>query len=295
MPMNDLQVEYFLAVARNLSFTKTAEEFYVTQPAVSKQISLLEKELELDLFDRTNKTTKLTGAGQLFVKFFEESINGFNHTKSQAKALNQSRIGTIRLACLEGWNISGFFPNILAIFSEKYPNIQIGLECYSVRGLIQALKSDKSDAILTLDDTLDNIEGIQTMVLTEIPKIILYSSKHRLAHKTELEPVDFKNETFFVMSADEVSYAGNLVKSWCEYYGFVPKIQYVRSIESMNACVQNGMGAAISDYWSCARDSVDFQYLKLDTNHKISLAWKKDSKNQKVYVLANELKIMLDH
>ena len=70
--MNDLQIEYFLAVARNLSFTKTAEELYVTQPAVSKQISLLEKELDAVLFDRTNKNTELTEAGKLFQRFFED-------------------------------------------------------------------------------------------------------------------------------------------------------------------------------------------------------------------------------
>ena len=43
--MNDLQIDYFLAVARNLSFTKTAEEMYVSQPAISRHISHLEKEL----------------------------------------------------------------------------------------------------------------------------------------------------------------------------------------------------------------------------------------------------------
>lgn len=96
------------------------------------------------------------------------------------------------------------------------------------------------------------------------------------------------------MSTDEVPYAGGLVKSWCEHYGFVPKIQYVRSIESMNACVQNGMGVAISDFWSSAKDSADFRYLKLDTNHKISLAWKKGTENEKVLcLLANEMKVLL--
>jgi len=293
--MNDLQVEYFLAVARNLSFTKTAEELYVTQPAVSKQISLLEKELELALFDRTSKAVRLSQAGELFLKFFETSIKEFDNTKRRAKELHQKSIGKIRLGCLQGWNISVFFPDILASFSENYPNIRIGLECYGVRALIQALKGDKENAILTLDDTLDNIEGVQTMELTKIPKIILYSSKHPLANKMDLKPEDFQNEAFYVMSNDEVSYAADMVKSCCEDYGFTPKIQYVRSIESMNACVQNGMGVAITDFWSSVKDNADFKYLKLDTNHTISLAWKKDTKNEKVFILANEMKILLDN
>ena len=53
--MNQLQIEYFLAVARNRSFTRTAQELYVTQPAISRQISSLEAELGFTLFDRTSK------------------------------------------------------------------------------------------------------------------------------------------------------------------------------------------------------------------------------------------------
>ena len=67
--MNDLQIDYFLAVARNLSFTKTAEEMYVSQPAISRHISHLEKELGFALFDRSKKTTQLTPAGGLFLRF----------------------------------------------------------------------------------------------------------------------------------------------------------------------------------------------------------------------------------
>lgn len=294
--MNDLQIEYFFAVARNLSFTKTAEEIYVTQPAVSRQISFLEKELGVVLFDRTNKTTQLTEAGELFLKCFENCSRELQNTKNKANALNQSRSGEIRLACIEGWNISGFFPNILALFSEKYPNIKISLDCYGFRGLTQALKADKVDAILTIDVTLNELEGLQSKILTEIPRIILYSSKHPLAKKEErLSPQEFKDETFFIMSNEEVSYGGDLVKSYCQEYGFTPKIEYVRNIESMNACVQNGMGVVISDSWSREKDNTNFKYLELDTMHKIALAWKTDTNNDEISTLANEMKLILNN
>ncbi len=291
--MKDLQIEYFLAVARNLSFTKTAEEFYVTQPAVSKQISFLEKELDVALFDRTNKSTQLTEAGKLFQKFFTESQKALNRTKEEAKALNKSRIGQIRLACLEGWNISGFFPELLELFSENYPNVQILLETYSVRGLIQALKSDKVDMILTLGVTIEDMEGFEVQRLAEIPRILLFSSKHKLAEKPDLKPEDFKNDTFVVMSTDEFSDVGKLVKEYCAPYGFSPKIQYVRSIESMNACVQNGMGVAISDFWSRVKDHADFRYLELKEKHEISIAWLSENKNENIHVMANELEFLL--
>ena len=291
--MNDLQIEYFLAVAKNLSFTKTADEFYVTQPAVSKQISFLEKELGVALFDRTNKATKLTEAGVLFEKHFIEQKKALNRTLEAAMALNQTRTGKVRIGCLEGWNISGFFPELLQLFSKNYPNVEIFLETYSVKGLIQALKQNNVDVILTLGVTLNDVEGINVRKLANIPKILLFSSRHKLANKTNLRPEDFKDDMFFVMSADEVSYAGKLVKEYCAPYGFEPRIQYVRNIESMNISVQNGLGVSISDFWSRVKDNSDFRYIELKEKHEIALAWLTDSTNQDANVLANELEFML--
>ena len=70
--MNDLQIDYFMAVATNLSFTKTSEELFVSQPAISKQISLMEKELGVKLFIRNNKKTTLTKAGELYYEFVRD-------------------------------------------------------------------------------------------------------------------------------------------------------------------------------------------------------------------------------
>ena len=61
--MNDLQIDYFLAVARHLSFTKAARELFVSQPAISRQILALEEELGYTLFERTNKSVHMTKAG----------------------------------------------------------------------------------------------------------------------------------------------------------------------------------------------------------------------------------------
>lgn len=292
--MNELQIEYFLAVARNLSFTKTAEEFYVTQPAVSKHISLLEKELDVVLFDRNNKSILLTDAGKLFQTFFLESIKAFEDTKDEAKALESNRKGHIRLACLEGWNISGFYPELLDSFRRKYPNIEVNLEIYSIKGLIQALKAEKVDAIMTLGVTLTDIEGITSVKLAEIPKILLYSSNHKFAGKPGLSIADFKNDVFFIMSAEEVAYASRLVHEYCEPYGFKPKIQCVRNIESMNVYVQNGLGVAISDFWSREKEHTGFGFLELKETHTISLGWLNKEDNDNIHILTDELKLLLD-
>lgn len=290
--MNDLQIHYFLAVANNLSFTKTAEELYITQPAISRQISSLEKELGVTLFDRTNKSTKLTHAGQLYYKFFIEYNNKLKNIKEEAKAINQSCHGSVKLGCLEGWDLSGFFPQVLNVFSRNYPNINLTLNCYGIKDLVRSLMKDEIDIAMTIDVTLPVTEELESIVLKEIPKLLVYS-KSKGYSQNILSPEDFKNEMFLVVSQDEASYAKDLLITYCKPYGFIPKIKFVKNIDSMLAGVQNGMGVAILDDWSRTKNQSDFGYVLMNSTNLVSLAWKKDSKNQGVYILANELAFIL--
>ena len=66
--MNSRQLEYFLAVAHELNFTKAAESMYVSQTAVTQQIKALEEQLGVSLFERTKKKVVLTPAGNVFLQ-----------------------------------------------------------------------------------------------------------------------------------------------------------------------------------------------------------------------------------
>ena len=66
------QIQYFLMAAEKMSFTETAKVLYVSQPAVSRQISLLEEEIGLELFRRNKSTLQLTGAGERLQRFSQK-------------------------------------------------------------------------------------------------------------------------------------------------------------------------------------------------------------------------------
>ncbi len=70
--MNSLQIQYFLHLCQTLSVSETARQLYVAQPAVSKQIAALEKELDVVLFDRTNRGVSLTPSGELICRLQEK-------------------------------------------------------------------------------------------------------------------------------------------------------------------------------------------------------------------------------
>lgn len=66
--MNFKQIEYFVEVAKKQNYTKAANKLFISQSAITKQIFLLEQELETSLFIRNNKGVKLTKAGEIFLK-----------------------------------------------------------------------------------------------------------------------------------------------------------------------------------------------------------------------------------
>ena len=114
--MNDLQIDYFLAVADSGSFTRAAQKFYISQPAISRVISALERELGFPLFDRTNRRTTLTSAGKQSKQLIAAAVQA-------AQSINSDESGTIQLGLLSGLDFSSLILNLDERFARTYPNI----------------------------------------------------------------------------------------------------------------------------------------------------------------------------
>lgn len=287
--MNDLQIDYFLAVARNLSFTKTADEMYVSQPAISRHISHLEKELGFALFDRSKKTTQLTAAGGLFYDFFCEYRQNLAKAKETANKLTNAQVGSVRMACLDGWKNVEAIPLALRNFKDRFQNVDISLSSYGFKGLLKALGSDKVDVIFSLEGTTDDYPDIMTKTITTVPMKMIYSTHHRYAGREGLTPADFKEEKLFVPTTEESRQAENNNRRYCKPFGFVPMQVKVDNIESMLLNVQNGFGVAIIDEWALNSAGKDFLSVDLNVSDDVILAWKETNINPAIGALVSEM------
>ena len=79
--MNTTQLECFVSLASTLNFAKTAEQVYLTQPAVTKEIQSLESELSAKLFIRTTRSVSLTDVGRQFLPEANSILNSYYHAK----------------------------------------------------------------------------------------------------------------------------------------------------------------------------------------------------------------------
>ncbi|MBQ9814102.1 MAG: LysR family transcriptional regulator [Lachnospiraceae bacterium] len=292
--INELQIDYFLAVADNSSFTKTAEKLYVTQSAISKQISAMEKELDVVLFDRTNKYVTLTDAGKVFYDFYKEYRVKLAKVIDQARRTKESRYGFVKLGLVTGFAMPEELIARLRKFSIEFPNVKVAIECMGVHEQQYALNNDKLDVIMTLDTLIAEDKSLLIMPLTVIKRIAFFSKSHALAEKEDLSITDFANETFYTFKDQEK----NLRSVLQEVFKNSDKVPEVVSFDSLYTAVASaecGMGVVVTNEWNTLTNTENLKGIPLGVESNIVLAMKNDSLNKEARVLANELSNMFEN
>jgi DNA-binding transcriptional LysR family regulator len=122
--MELFQLRSFLRVAEEGSFTRAAEELYLTQPAVTQHVRALERELGVPLFDRTGRGAQLTPAGEALCRYARRSVALLAECRQVIADLESGAVG--RLALGAGVTTSIFrLPNWLRAFGDAYPGVDV--------------------------------------------------------------------------------------------------------------------------------------------------------------------------
>lgn len=264
-----------MEVAKCLSFSKAASHMFVSQPAVSKQVALLEQSLSLTLIHRTPTGIQLTEAGKLFYRFFQKYYADFQTIWDTARRLSTQESGTIRLGCLDGWDMSAFFPQLRDLVKQKYPELKISLDGYNHITVLDALRDGAIDIGITLEITVKNQPDLTLRRVTSAPAVILFSGQNPLAQKKDLALTDFRDDPFFVISP---TVGGDnpmeqLAIDVCQQAGFTPKIEYVPSSAAILMRLQSGTGVQVTCAWTGACRMPLFHIIPLDHILNISAVW----------------------
>lgn len=210
--MTATQIECFEAVSESLSFSKAAATLYVSQPAISKSISNLEKELGYNLFERENNILTLTRAGELFREYLARSKKDYDSFLDQLKLLDAQSAQTIRVGCPESWNPLHFMNWLQTCYSNVFPDGHLSIEPYQLSDLLLRLKNNKLDFVLSHDFYSPTMSGLLADSLTETGMGVLYA-RHFFP-----EDVTFKElaeKGFLVFDDDIRKRFGSLIQSVC--------------------------------------------------------------------------------
>lgn len=149
--MDSTDLETFLAVAEDRSFSRAAERLHLTQPAVTKRIKRLEENLATLLFDRIGRRVELTQGGQLLLPRARSLLQEIADTRRMLENLNDQVSGSLQLATSHHVGLHRLAP-VLKTFSDRYPDVQLDIrfeDSEAAHDLVR--RGDSELAVVTLD------------------------------------------------------------------------------------------------------------------------------------------------
>lgn len=204
------QLQCFIAVAEELNFTSAAERMYISQPSLSRHIHNLEEELGLILFTRDKKTVELTNAGLQLLTNAREVVGSAAELQNTARELSSGRAGKLRIG-YQG-SACSIVPTILYRFSHKYPNINVTVEEYGARELMQKLSGGELDMVIAFSiaaEITEETDGFRHCHLMNDELALFLGPKKYEAYKTKaieeyrrLYLKDFENEKMIMISRE---------------------------------------------------------------------------------------------
>jgi LysR family transcriptional activator of glutamate synthase operon len=240
------QLEYFVAVAEELSFTRAAKRFFVSQAALSQQIRLLEREVGARLFERDSHHVELTPAGRSFLDDARRMLCLEHESVIRAQRTSKGISGTLSIGYVKGYEHTNLC-DMVRSFRMDNPHVKISFLRENVAELYDAVKAETIDVAINLLYSPSEMEGIEFQVLRHWPLIAVVPAGHPLAGKASVKFSELEGYELVDIDRGGSQYGENLkINATFEEEGFSPKISYVsQDVATTTLAVASGMGYAL--------------------------------------------------
>lgn len=283
--MNTEQLRYFISVANHCNFTEAAREHYVTQPAITHQISALERELGVQLFMRTTRRVKLTHAGSVFLEDAKGILEQQERAVYRLRRLETMEDVTLTIGYLSSAT-RHFLPQLIRAFRQQYPRVQLNMKCNVASGLLTGVGRSDYDILFTVLSDMDGWEGyLHQKLLTDCYCVVCHREHPCLEH-SGLDVGAMEKETFVCMSKSTAGYMYKQFQQICRTLNISPSaVVECPSMEEVLFSVETGQGIAILPYHIHSYISSDLAYVPLNgavPSIDLGVAWKHPSDNPAV-------------
>ena len=189
-------IYYFIAVVEQGSFSKAAKKFYLSQSAISQQITKLENDLGFSLFDRRTYYPTLTEEGKRYYDLAKKLLSDYKNEYNDIKENLQKDVLTI--------GITGPFerkhvPFIVKQFKEN-DTISIDIKAFNLFTCIEKLNNREIDIAFGLSNNFKNYPDLIYRTIYHSHICVVTSLEHPLSHKEYVTIKDIKNEPLIVLS-----------------------------------------------------------------------------------------------
>ncbi len=254
-------LRYFLAVADTLHFRKAAEQLYISQPGLSRQIKQMEDELDIILFERHSRKVKLTKAGFFLQNELKLSFKRLDDILLHVKLLNDGIEGNLKLGYV-GSAMQKIIPELLLQFKKEHPKVIFNLNEMDNNRQIDALLAQEIDIAFVRIERVP--KGLEIMPVFEDTFSLVLPKRHKIDEKNFKDLSQLKEEPFIFFDA---SYSESYHEKVMQIYdacGFTPFVShYTINASSIFRLVENNFGVSIVPTSLKLGYNIDIKFIEL--------------------------------
>lgn len=188
------QLQVFEAVARHLSFTRAAEELYLTQPAVSMQVKQLEGAVGLPLFEQLGKRIHLTEAGRAMQRYSRVVAEQLREAQQVIEELKGIEGGRLQITVAS--TVNYFATRLLSAFCQRYKGVHVSLDVTNRENLLRQLETNETDIVL-MGQPPEELDAVAEPFMDN-PLVVIAPPDHPLTHRRKIPLSELRHETFLM-------------------------------------------------------------------------------------------------
>lgn len=188
------QIKIFESVARNLSFSRAAEDLHLTQPAVSMQIKQMEGLAGLPLFQHSGKRIALTEGGSLVLRHCQVILADLNAAEQSLADLMTGAVQRLRVGLITSG--SRFFPHMINAFLQQHAGLQLDMQVRPREQLVSMLRADQLDLAVMV--RAPSLPSLAAEPFAANPFVLVASPMHPLAAEREIPVARIASECLLV-------------------------------------------------------------------------------------------------
>jgi DNA-binding transcriptional LysR family regulator len=288
MDVHGRDLRYFVAVAEELHFTRAAERLFVSQPALSKQIRMLERQLGAPLFDRDNRDVRLTPAGTALLPHARKVLAAWDTASDAVEQAKTSQRATIVVGMSTSPGRGGMLPAIRSRFTEEQPDAILTLHHVGWHDATAGLADESSDVAFVWLPLPDE-DRYAWLVVAEEQRLVALPATHPLAANEVVDFADLLGEPFLALPES----AGVLRDHWLatdERHGLAPVIgAEINSADETYEALVDGRGVcllAAGNEPLLTRGDVVTRAVRDLGPSRLALAWRRDDRRPLVTAYA---------
>ncbi|WP_406387358.1 LysR family transcriptional regulator [Streptomyces sp. NBC_00887] len=198
MDVHGRDLRYFAAVAEELHFTRAAERLFVSQPALSKQIRMLERQLGAPLFERDRQGVRLTPVGAALLPHASQVLAAWDAAREAVEVAKAGQRTTLLVGMSTSPGRSGLLPAIRSRFTGAHPDVTVKLRQVSWEDSTAGL-SDASSDLAFIWLPLPDPDRYTWVVVAEEPRLVALPQEHLLAARAAIDFADLLDEPFLAL------------------------------------------------------------------------------------------------